>query len=90
MRGRMRPAEKKSYAPAFALNEPISNFGVSKVIQSDNADFKEGDIVGGFTLMEEYSIVTAAYCAGLSKLENPYNLPLEYFVGALGMPGLTA
>lgn len=90
MRGRMRPAEAQSYSPAFALDKPIDSSGVSKVIQSDNANFKEGDIVRGRILMEEYTVVPAANCAELSKLENPYNLPLEYFLGALGMPGLTA
>lgn len=90
MRGRMRPAEAKSYSPAFALDQPINSAGVSKVIRSDHADFKEGDVVKGHISMEEYTAVPAAYCGGLAKLENPYNLPFGYFLGALGMPGLTA
>lgn len=90
MRGRMRPAETESYSAGFTLGEPINSAGISKVIQSDNANFKEGDIVKGHVSMEEYTVVPAAYCVGLSKIENPYNLPLEYFLGALGMPGLTA
>lgn len=90
MRGRMRSPEIKSYSPAFTLNQPISSAGISKVIKSDNANFKEGDIVKGRVSMEEYTAIPAAYCGELSKLENPHNLPLRYFVGALGMPGLTA
>lgn len=90
MRGRMRPAEAKSYSPAFTLDQPINSSGVSKVVRSDNANFKEGDIVKGHISMEEYTAVPAPYCAGLTKTENPYNLPLGYFLGALGMPGLTA
>lgn len=90
MRGRMRPAEAKSYSPAFALNQPINSAGVSKVIRSDNANFTEGDIVKGHISMEEYTVVPAAYCGGLNKIENPHNLPLGSFLGALGMPGLTA
>lgn len=40
--------------------------------------------------IEEYSIVPRDAVAGLQKIENPYNLNSIEFIGALGMPGLTA
>src|SRR6266516_5808102 len=44
-RGRMRPSETKSYAPAYQLNEPISNAAVCKVLKSDNPKYKPGDLL---------------------------------------------
>lgn len=40
--------------------------------------------------IEEYSVVSKAALAGLTKVDNPYNLDPVEFIGALGMPGLTA
>ena len=87
-RGRMREPNKKSYAPPFQLGEPITNSAVAKVIKSANEKFQEGDIVIGMLGTEEYSVVPNTDL--LRKLENPYNLDPKLYVGALGMPGLTA
>lgn len=90
-RGRMRDASKKSYSPPFALNEPITNSGVAKVIKSDNPRFQAGDLVTGMLPTEEYSVITKGHAdAMVKKLENPYNLDPAVYIGALGMPGLTA
>ena len=87
-RGRMREPSKKSYTPPFELGKPITNFAVGRVLRSSNEKFKEGDVVVGMLGMEEYSVATEADM--LRKLDNPYNLDPKLFVGALGMPGLTA
>lgn len=93
-RGRMRSPEKESYSPPFTLGSPISNNTVAKVLKSDNAKFAEGDIIVGQIPTEEYSAIAQAVvehpAAGLRKVENPYKLDLKTFIGALGMPGLTA
>lgn len=90
-RGRMRRPEIKSYAPAFELGKPITNSAVAKVIRSSNSKFKPGDIVTGMLPTEEYSVVPASVANNeVRVLDNPYNLDPKLFVGALGMPGLTA
>jgi NADPH-dependent curcumin reductase CurA len=91
-RGRMRAPEAKSYSPPFTLGEPITNRGISRVIKSDDPRFKEGDVVCtyGGTPTEEYSALSAELTKTVRKLENPYNLDPKIFIGALGMPGLTA
>ena len=90
-RGRMRAPEQKSYNSAFTLGKPIENAAISKVLKSNNSNFKEGDIVTGPMPIEEYSIVSGEIASGkIKKLDNPYNLDPKLFVGALGMPGLTA
>ncbi|GAB5590398.1 hypothetical protein Unana1_05298 [Umbelopsis nana] len=92
MRGRMRESEKKSYSPAFQLNEPMNGHVVAEVIKSNNPKFKQGDYVYGNGPFQEYTHVPAAQ-AGRFVVRNEARdsgLPVSNFVGALGMPGLTA
>lgn len=88
----MRAPEVKSYSPPFTLGEPITNRGISKVVQSDSPNFAPGDIIIAADSLgtEEYSIYPADPTSRANKLENPYNLDPKVFIGALGMPGLTA
>jgi NADPH-dependent curcumin reductase CurA len=89
-RGRMRAPEIKSYSPPYTLGRPIANNTVAKVLKSDCSKFQPGDLVVGPINTEEYSAVPEVYMEHLRKVENEYNLDLKVFVGALGMPGLTA
>jgi NADPH-dependent curcumin reductase CurA len=91
-RGRMRPAHIKSYSPAFELGKPITNRSIMKVIKSNTDKFQPGDVIisGGVSPIEEYSVLDKDFVASASKLNNPYNLDPKVFLGALGMPGLTA
>ncbi|KAL2063290.1 hypothetical protein VTL71DRAFT_5095 [Oculimacula yallundae] len=89
-RGRMRAPEKKSYSPPFTLGEPINNNAVAKIIKSDNPKFAAGDLVVGMLPTEEYSVLPQQFADGLRKIDNEYNLDPKIFIGALGMPGLTA
>jgi NADPH-dependent curcumin reductase CurA len=89
-RGKMRSPEKKSYSPPFTLGEPIANAVVAKIVKSSNPKFNTGDLVVGALSFEEYSVVDKQRADALRKIENPYNLDLKIFLGALGMPGLTA
>lgn len=91
-RGRMRaPDDNSSYSTPFVLGKPITNSAVAKVLKSDNSKFKEGDLITGMLPTEEYSAIPAEVANDMCrKLENPYNLDPRLFVGALGMPGLTA
>lgn len=92
-RGRMRAPEKKSYSPPFELGAPITNRSIFKVVKSASSTYKEGDVLiaKGVTPIEEYSVFDKQTVDnGVQKLENPYNLDPKLFLGALGMPGLTA
>lgn len=91
MRGRMRDPSKKSYSAPFALGQPIQAGMVAKVLKSDSRSFSPGDLVVGRLPIEEYSAMAESEIEhGLKKIDNPYNLDLTHFIGALGMPGLTA
>ena len=91
-RGRMRDPGIKSYSPPFTLGQPITNRSVSKVIKSANPKFKPGDVITTLdgTPTEQYSVLPAESTERAQKLDNPYNLDPKIFIGALGMPGLTA
>ncbi|KAI9709786.1 MAG: hypothetical protein M1820_003189 [Bogoriella megaspora] len=91
-RGRLRDPKIKSYSPPFTLGQPITNRAVAKVIKSSNEKFQPGDIIITESQcgMEEYSWLNEDAVAAARKLENPYNIDPKVFIGALGMPGLTA
>ncbi|KAJ5359257.1 NADP-dependent oxidoreductase RED1 [Penicillium cataractarum] len=91
MRGRMRPAEVKSYSPAFDLNKPIESASIAKVLRSNTDSYKEGDLIIGHVPVQEYISLDAQNLARIRKLENPLGIEdIRVFLGALGMPGLTA
>ncbi|KAL1795166.1 hypothetical protein ACET3X_006982 [Alternaria dauci] len=91
-RGRMRSPEVKSYSPPFELGKPITNRSIFKAVKSNSEKFKEGQtlITMGVTPIEEYSVLDKDAVANCIELQNPYNLDPKYFLGPLGMPGLTA
>ncbi|QRV84710.1 Zinc-binding dehydrogenase [Ceratobasidium sp. AG-Ba] len=89
LRGRMREATAKSYSGAFALNKPISGFGVGRVLRSEKEGVKEGDNVWVPELpFQQYSVLSAKHPVMVIKNEN--NVPLSAYLSVLGMPGKTA
>lgn len=90
-RGRMRKPEIKSYAPPFDLGKPVTNSAIVSVIKSANSKFKEGQVLYAVrTNTEEYSVLGKEEAESCEVLKNEYNLDPKLFIGALGMPGLTA
>lgn len=90
-RGRMRPAEIKSYTPAFNLDKPITNAAIFTVLKSDNPKFKSGNLLYvGSANTEEYLTLSKEQADQAIVIQNPYKLDPKIFTGALGMPGLTA
>ncbi|GMH11422.1 hypothetical protein Nepgr_013263 [Nepenthes gracilis] len=86
MRARMREFYG-SYLPPFVPGSPIEGLGISKVVDSDDPNFKPGDVVSGFVGWEEYSLLQKAN--QLRKFQQD-DIPLSYHLGLLGMPGFTA
>ncbi|MGA9266589.1 MAG: NADP-dependent oxidoreductase [Rhodomicrobium sp.] len=84
MRGRISDA--KSYAPPFAIGEPLGGQTVSEVIASNNPEFAVGDVALAFGGWQDYSVSSGG---DLQKLD-PGAAPLSTALGVLGMPGMTA
>ncbi|KAM6586163.1 hypothetical protein CsatB_013165 [Cannabis sativa] len=86
MRGRM--SQRESYVDSFNPGSPITGYGVCKVLESGDPNFNEGDFVWGMTGWEEYTILNSTQ--GLFKIQHTTDIPLSYYTGILGMPGMTA
>ncbi|WP_286765335.1 MULTISPECIES: NADP-dependent oxidoreductase [Rhodopirellula] len=84
MRGRMKDTD--SYVPPFQIDEPLEGGCIGEVIQSQNSDFKEGDMVLGNLGWREY---WSSNGEGVTKID-PNIAPPQAFLGALGMTGMTA
>ncbi|KAK1315402.1 NADP-dependent alkenal double bond reductase P2 [Acorus calamus] len=87
MRGRMSKPLHKSYTDAFTPGSVITGYGVCKVVDSGHPNFKAGDLVWGMTGWEEFSLISMP--EALIKIKYT-DVPLSYYTGILGMPGLTA
>jgi NADPH-dependent curcumin reductase CurA len=84
MRGRMN--DVKSYSPPFQLGKALDGGAVGEVTASNDPKFKAGDLVqSGLGWREGFT----APAANLQKLDTR-GLPPQAFLGAAGMPGLTA
>ncbi|POS84607.1 hypothetical protein EPUL_004598 [Erysiphe pulchra] len=94
MRSRMSSPEKSFYRGPFELDKPIMSFVIAKVLKSDSPAYPEGQLVVGLLPIEEYSIVPRELFESnfgqIQIIQNPKNVDLVNFIGALGMPGLTA
>ena len=84
MRGWMN--EGRSYVPGVAIGEVMRALALGKVVESKNAAFAAGDYVYGPFGVQEYAITNGQ---GITKVD-PKIAPLPVYLGALGMPGMTA
>jgi len=84
MRPRMN--DEKSYIPPFALGAAMGGGAIGEVTISNDPALKAGDLVQSFLGWREGFNAPANQ---VQKLE-AHGLPPEAFLGAAGMPGLTA
>ena len=87
MRGRMN--DGKSYAAPQALNSVMIGGTVGEVVDSRHAKFAPGDSVVGMGGWQEYSVVDADVPGMLRKVDTSH-VSLSHYLGAVGMPGVTA
>lgn len=87
MRGRMNDA--KSYAAPQALGQVMQGGTAGEVVQSRSPKYQVGDKVVGMGGWQEYSVVGADQAGALRKVDTTH-VPLSHYLGAVGMPGVTA
>jgi NADPH-dependent curcumin reductase CurA len=87
MRGRMN--EGKSYAQPQPLNEVMLGGTAGEVVATKNAAFAVGDKVVGMGGWQEYCVVDANQRGVIQKVDTTH-IPLSAYLGAVGMPGVTA
>ncbi|HEY2068822.1 MAG TPA: NADP-dependent oxidoreductase [Rhizomicrobium sp.] len=84
MRGRM--TDRASYVPPFQIGEALSGGAVGQVVESNNPNWKKGDYVSNFSGWKEWFVSGG----GEFQKVDPAIAPIQAYLGALGMPGLTA
>ena len=87
MRGRMN--ESKSYAQPQPLDAVMIGGTAGEVVVSRNANFAVGDKVVGMGGWQEYALVDGTQRGVLQKVDTTH-IPLSAYLGAVGMPGVTA
>jgi NADPH-dependent curcumin reductase CurA len=87
MRGRM--SEGKSYAQPQPLDAVMIGGTVGEVVDSRHPGFAAGDSVVGMGGWQQYSVVDATQPGLLRKVDTTL-IPLAAYLGAVGMPGVTA
>lgn len=84
---RSRLSAGASYAPPLRIGEPIDGFAVGEVIESRNARFAVGDMVATGGGWSEHAVFPGR--GYIQKIPHR-RLPLSYWIGVLGIPGMTA
>jgi NADPH-dependent curcumin reductase CurA/protein-L-isoaspartate O-methyltransferase len=84
MRGWMNAG--RSYIAPVGIGEVMRAGGVGRVVASKDPSLAVDDTVAGMTGVQDYAIAKAA---NFTKVD-PRLAPLPRYLGALGMPGLTA
>ncbi len=84
MRGWMN--DSKSYVPPVGIGEVMRALGLGRVVASKHPGFAPGDYVYGVLGVQEFAITDGKV---LTKVD-PAIAPLPVYLGALGMPGMTA
>ena len=87
MRGRMN--ESKSYAQPQPLGQPMIGGTVGEVVESRHPKFAVGDKVVGMGGWQQYSVVDGNAVGMLRKVDTTH-VPISHYLGAVGMPGVTA
>ena len=89
MRGRMNDA--KSYAAPQPLNQVMIGGTVGEVTASKHPGFAQGDYVVGMGGWQHYSVVDGSpNKRGMVRKVDTSRVPLTAYLGAVGMPGVTA
>jgi NADPH-dependent curcumin reductase CurA len=80
--------ETPTYLPPVAIGEVMRAGGLGEVVSSNSPDYQIGQLVQGLTGWQDY-VVASASAPMLAMPEIPGVSP-SFFLGALGMTGLTA
>lgn len=86
---RMRMNDAKSYAAPQALGAVMVGGTAGEVVESRSPHFAVGDTVVGSGGWQQYHVVDAHQRALLRKVDTS-RVPLSAYLGAVGMPGVTA
>jgi NADPH-dependent curcumin reductase CurA len=88
MRGRM--SDQKSYSAPQPIGEVMIGGTVGEIVESHSPEFAVGDKVLGMGGWQDYAVVHGEASRGLLRKVDASRIPLSVYLGAVGMPGVTA
>jgi len=74
--------------PEMPIGEPVMGLTLGRVVASEHAGFREGDLLMARLAWEEYSLTDATDF--FVKVPSEYDCPLSYHLGILGDTGMSA
>ncbi len=86
---RMRMNDAKSYAAPQAIDAVMVGGTVGEVVDSKHEGYRNGDTVVGMGGWQEMVVVDARVPGSMRKVDAT-QVPLSAYLGAVGMPGVTA
>jgi NADPH-dependent curcumin reductase CurA len=86
---RMRMNDAKSYAAPQAIGAVMIGGTAGEVVESRHEGYAPGDTVVGMGGWQEYAVLDARTPGTLRKVDAS-RIPLSAYLGAVGMPGVTA
>jgi NADPH-dependent curcumin reductase CurA len=81
--------DAKSYAAPQPLDQVMQGGTVGEVVESRSPKYQPGDKVVGMGGWQEWSVVNADAPGALRKVDTTH-VPISHYLGAVGMPGVTA
>jgi len=85
MRGRMY--DRESYVPPFQIGAALEGGAIGQVVASNSDKAAVGDYVQSMMGWREYFVAKGEE---VQKVDDSMGIPIQAFLGTLGMPGLTA
>jgi NADPH-dependent curcumin reductase CurA len=76
------------YLPPVAIGETMRALGLGRVVESKHADYEQGQLVQGLTGWTEHFVASDA--APLQRVPEIAGVSPSFYLGVLGMTGLTA
>lgn len=93
IRDRTRDPAVEDFTPPLDVDSPVESAIVGRVIRSESPQYASGDLIMAvYGPHVEYAVIKgdALAAAEIWKVKNPHGLDISYFLGVLGMPGVTA
>jgi len=81
--------DRPSYLPPVQIGAPVRALGIARVVATRHKRFSPGDLVRGFVGWRERFVVTAPG-SDWERIPEDRDVPLQRWLGILGMTGLTA
>ena len=100
LRGMLRDPSIKSYFPSLPVGMPLPSLSLAKILKSTLEGYSTGDVIRHSLPVQEYNVFTLDKSSKIPQMRQaPEKIDtsgpdapddLRHWLGALGMPGLTA